>query len=116
MCRLLGATGYQSSAKTAVVTHTSSIQTVLRSGSCDLGGKEVQIAGSLLQKLWLGVLAEGRQHLAVSPLGIQPDGAVWAAGNDTHTAPLAAELHHVEHVKGGLVTQHAQRDALHGAA
>ncbi|KAA6427579.1 MAG: hypothetical protein FRX49_02242 [Trebouxia sp. A1-2] len=44
------------------------------------------------------------------------DGAVRAAGNHAHAAPLTAELHHVQNVKGGFMAQHAQRDALHGAA
>lgn len=72
----------------------------------------MQVPSSLLQQLWVGVLVHDGQHFAVSALGIQADGAVRAAGNDTHAAPLAAELHHVQNFKGGLVAQHAQRDAF----
>ena len=76
----------------------------------------MQVPGSLVQELLVGVLVEGSQHLAVCPLGIQADSAVRAAGNHAHAAPLTAELHHVQNVKSGFVAQHAQRDALHGAA
>ena len=73
----------------------------------------MQVPGGLLQQLSVSVLVDDGQHLAVSALGKEADGAVRAAGNDTHAAPLAAELHHVQNLKGGLVAQHAQRDALH---
>ncbi len=76
----------------------------------------MQVPGSLVQEFLVGVLIEGGQHFAVCPLGKQADGAVRAAGNHAHAAPLTAELHHVQNVKGGFVAQHAQRDALHGAA
>lgn len=76
----------------------------------------MQVSSSLLQQLCVGVLVHNGQHLAVGTLGIEADGAVRAAGNDTHAAPLAAELHHVQNLKGGLVAQHAQRDAFDCAA
>ena len=76
----------------------------------------MQVPGSLVQELLVGVLVEGGQHLAVCPLGIQADGAVRAAGNHAHAAPLTAELHHVQNIKGGFMAQNAQRDTLHGAA
>ena len=75
----------------------------------------MQVPSSLLQQLFVGVLVDDGQHFAVGALGKEADVAVRAAGNDTHTAPLAAELHHVQNLKGGLVAQHAQRDALIGA-
>ena len=83
--------------------------------AADLSGKQVQVPSSLLQQLRVGVLAQVGQHLAVSALGVQADGAIWAAGDHTHAPPLTAELHHIQNVKGGLMAQHAQRDALHGA-
>ena len=81
-----------------------------------LSSKEVQIPCSLLQKLSVCVLVHDGQHLAVSTLGKEANGAIWAAGNDTHAASLAAELHHVQNLKGGLMAQHAERDTLHAAA
>lgn len=81
-----------------------------------LGSKEMQIRCSLLQELSVSVLVHNGQHFAVSALGKEADGAVGAAGNDTHAPSLAAELHHVQNLKGGLMAQHAQRDALIAAA
>lgn len=76
----------------------------------------MQVPSCLLQQLCIGVLVDNGQHLAVSALGKEADCAVRAAGDDAHAAPLAAELHHVQNLKGGLMAQHAQRDALHGAS
>ena len=81
-----------------------------------LSSKQVQVPGSLLQQLLVGVPVDDGQHFAVGALGKEADGAVRAAGNDTHAAPLAAELHHVQNLKGGLVAQHTKRDALIAAS
>ena len=73
----------------------------------DLCGKQMQVPGGLLQQLRVGVLVQVGKHLAVGPLGVQADGTIGAAGDHTHAAPLTAELHHVQNIKGGLVAQHA---------